>query len=146
THLVDLVPWILFPEQAIDYRADVQMGSAERLAVLLKKSDFQKVTGETDFPDSLKPCVQGDTLHYGCNTHVDYRLRGIHVRMRVLWDLEAAPGAGDTHLAVFRGTRSAVEVRQGADQNYRPELYVLPSDPADRASVGAALERKVADL
>ena len=25
THLVDLVPWVLFPDQAIDYRAAIQM-------------------------------------------------------------------------------------------------------------------------
>ena len=116
------------------------------MAVPLKRTDFQKITGEADFPDYLKPFVQGETLHYWCNTCVDYRLRGIWVQMRVLWDLEAATGAGDTHLAVFRGTHSAVEVRQGADQGYRPELYVLPNEAADRAGVGTALERKMAAL
>src|SRR5438270_927607 len=45
----------------------------------------------------------------------------------------------DTHLAMYRGTKSRVEVRQGAAENYRPELYVA-------GEVGPALYGKVAEL
>jgi hypothetical protein len=76
---------------------------------------------------------------------VVYKLRGIHVKLDVLWRYQAPAGAGDTHLAVFRGTRSRVEVRQGAEENYRPEVYVLP-EPDLRPQVAAALESRLAKL
>jgi hypothetical protein len=45
-----------------------------------------------------------------------------------------------------RGSRSRVEIRQGAPEKFRPEVYVIPNRPADRSVVGAALARKVEAL
>jgi predicted dehydrogenase len=145
THLVDLVPWILFPGQGIDARREVEVLSARRWPTVLGPDDFRKVTGEGSFPGSLAPAVRGGRLEYFCNTLVSYTLRGVHVRLDIRWDFEAAAGAGDTHYARFRGTRSQVEVRQGREENYRPELYVVPNEPGGRA-VGAALRDRVAAL
>jgi hypothetical protein len=66
---------------------------------------------------------------------VSYALRGIHVRLDVLWRWQAPAGAGDTHFAVYRGARSSVEVRQGQDENYQPELYVAPRHPGVKAAL-----------
>jgi predicted dehydrogenase len=143
THLVDLVPWVLFPNQALDYRHEVQVQQGRRWPTVLSREDFQRVTGEGDFPDYLAANLRDGKLEYYCNTAVSYRLRGVQVQLNILWDYESA-GGGDTHLAVFRGTRSRVEVRQGKDQDFRPELYVVPSDDASRAAV--ALRQKVAAL
>ena len=85
-------------------------------------------------------------MEYFCNTQVAYRLRGVHVKFDVLWDYEAAPGAGDTHLAVFRGSRARVEVRQGKEQNFKPELFVVPNGISDLTAVETALENKVQQL
>ncbi|MBA3296615.1 MAG: oxidoreductase, partial [Acidobacteria bacterium] len=65
---------------------------------------------------------------------------------KATWDFEAAPGAGDTHSAVVRGTRSRIEVRQGPEQKYRTELYVVPGNPADHASVAEAAKARVSAL
>jgi predicted dehydrogenase len=146
THLVDLVPWILFPGQPIDRRADVRVLSARRRPTVLARADFEKVTGEARFPDYLATSVQGECLNYYCNTLISYVLRGVHTRLNILWDFEAPAGAGDTHLAVFRGTRAWVEVRQGAEQGYRPELYAIPVRAADRPGLLGAVRRKLADL
>jgi hypothetical protein len=64
----------------------------------------------------------------------------------VLWDFEAAAGGGDTHLAVFHGNRSRIEVRQGREEDYRPELYLFPGSAIDLPRVHAALERHIAKL
>ena len=50
THLVDLVQWTLFPEQAIDYRADVQVLAAQRWPTTIPEAEFRRVTGEPRFP------------------------------------------------------------------------------------------------
>jgi predicted dehydrogenase len=143
THLVDLVMWILFPGQLIDYRSEVRVLTAERWPTVLTLADFQKVTGEGEFPPFLRPWVRDERLDYFCNTRVSYTVRGVHVRLDVLWDFEAPAGGGDTHFAVFRGSRSRVEIRQGEGQNYRPELYVVPNQAPERPAVGAALRNAV---
>src|SRR5262249_35410758 len=86
THLVDLVPWILFSEQAIDHHRDIEFRAARRWPTVMTQADFQKVTGETAFPDYLAAQVKDDKLNYYCNTMVGYKLRGIHVKFNVLWD------------------------------------------------------------
>src|SRR5207249_7286403 len=95
THLVDLVTWMLFPDRLLD----VSIVSARRWPTVLSRADFQSVTGEPDFPPFLHDQLQQGQLPYFCNTRVDYTVHGVHVRLNVLWDFEAAAGAGDTHLA-----------------------------------------------
>ena len=119
THLVDLTQWTLFPGQAIDWRKDARIVTARRWPTRMTPAEFRQVTGQARAGD----------LDYYCNTQVSYALRGIHVKMDVLWRYEAPPGTGDTHLAIFRGTKSSVEIRQGAAENYKPELYVAGRVP-----------------
>lgn len=146
THLVDLVQWTLFPEQAIDHRKDVRVLSARRWPTRIPEDQFRRVTGGAGFPAGLKPAVKDGALEYYCNTLVSYALRGVHTKLNVIWDWEAPPGAGDTHFAVYRGTRARVEVRQTKADGYRPELYVVPASPESKAEVLAAARAKVASL
>jgi predicted dehydrogenase len=146
THLVDLVPWMLFPEEPLDYRRDIRIISARGWPTVLTRAAFERVTGERGFPPILAPWLRGDELQYGANTLVSYTLRGVHVQLRARWNYEAPEGAGDTHLAVIRGSRARLEVRQGPEQRYRTELYVVPASPADEEAVRAALEKRLAQL
>ncbi len=146
THLVDLVQWMLFPNQGLDTQANACVMAAKHWPTVLSKSDFQQITGDNDFPRDLNDCLDGDDLHYYCNTLVQYALHSVHVKLNVLWDIEAAAGGGDTHLAVFRGSRSRVEVRQGREEKFVPELYVIPNKMMEYALVGRALDRKVHEL
>jgi predicted dehydrogenase len=143
THLVDLVQWTIFPEQMLDYRKDIQILDGKRWPTVLTKTDFQRVTGAPDFPSYLAGSVKGDKLDYFCNNMVAYTLRGVAVKLDVLWRFEAPAGTGDTHFAVYRGTKSRVEVRQGKVENFRPELYVVPASAAAKAELAAALKAKV---
>jgi predicted dehydrogenase len=145
THLVDLVPWTLFPEQALDHRKDVKVTQAQRWATMIPRADFKRVTGE-DFPSSLGSRIKDGALEYFCNTLVSYTLRGVRVTLNVIWDWEAPAGSGDTHFASYRGSLSKVEVRQGASDQYRPALYVVPNHAADRTAVLAAVKKKLAGL
>jgi predicted dehydrogenase len=146
THLVDLVQWILFPDQTLDYRRDLQVLSGRHWPTVISRAEFQRVTGEAAFPEYLAGFVKGDRLDYYCNNQVSYRLRGIYTKLDVLWKWEAPAGAGDTHLAVFRGTKSRIEIRQGQPENYRPEIYVIPNNAAGKREVQAALSQKIERL
>jgi predicted dehydrogenase len=139
THLVDLVQWILFPGQIIQ-PGWIAVDSARRWATEIDEATFRKITNAPCFPGYLAPWIRDGRLDYFANTQVAYRLGGIHVKLDVLWRLKAPAGGGDTHFAVYRGTQSRVEVRQRAEEKYRPELFVVPEEDG----VAEALARRVA--
>jgi len=143
THLVDLVQWMMFPDQSMDFRKDVRMLAARRWPTVLTKAEFQRVTGESDFPDFLWEHLKGDKLDYYCNTLVSYALRGIHVTLNVIWKYEPAPGTGDTHFAYFKGSRSRIEIRQEKEDSRRPELYVVPNNAAEKDAILTVLKKKI---
>ena len=138
THVIDLVQWTAFADQAIDYRKDIQLVEAHRWPLTLTREQFNAVTGETNFPAALAPSVQGGKLDYYCNNAVHYTLRGVHARLEISWDWKASEGSGDVYEAAFQGSKARIEIRQQSAQNYRPELYVVPGSPA--------LQSKVRDL
>jgi predicted dehydrogenase len=146
THLVDLVQWTLVHDRNVDHKADVRVLSASRWPTWIPEADFRRVTGEARFPADLAPQVKDGKLEYYANTLVSYTLRGTHVKLNVIWDWEAEPGGGDTHFAFYKGTRSRVEVRQTKADRFRPELYVVPNDPAVKGQVLAAVQAKLASL
>ena len=126
THLVDLVQWACFPGQVIQYDNDIELLNARRSATLLTRDQFTEVTGLARFPDYLgKDLVNDTVLAVYCNGEIDYTLKGIHVRVKVNWNFQAPEGGGDTHVSVVRGSKSNLKIRQGAEQDYRPELYII---------------------
>ena len=146
THLVDLVPWTLWPGQGIDPKREIQILSAQRWPTIISRANFQRVTGEKDFPADLKKDVKNDALEYFCNTLVTYTVRGVHTKLNIIWDWEAPAGTGDTHYAYYRGSKARIEVRQGKAESHRPETYVVPNDAKDRPSILAALTKRLGAL
>ena len=146
THLVDLVQWTLFPDQALDLRTEVAVVAAQRWPTWISEPDFRRVTGEARFPAALSSSIKDGRFEYFGNTLVSYTARGVHATLNVIWDWEAPPGAGDTHYAVYRGTRARVEIRQTRADRFRPELYIVPVDAGRKAEVLAAARAKVSAL
>jgi predicted dehydrogenase len=146
THLVDLVPFTLFPAQAIDHRADVRVLRARRWATPLDEEQLLRVTGLKQLPAELTAKMAGGRLDYFANGEASFTVRGAHARVKVLWNYEAPQGAGDTHTATLRGSRARLDILQGAEQKWLPELYVVANEPADAAAVRAATTKRVAEL
>jgi predicted dehydrogenase len=146
THLADLVPWLLFPGQGLDHRSQLQLVSARRWPTTLDRAQLLRLTGERELPASLAVRLKDGKLEYFANGEAAYTVRGIHARLRVLWSYEAPAGGGDTHRAIVRGSRARLEVLQGAEQGWRPELYVVPLRSDDGPALREALGRRVAAL
>ncbi|HEY1240557.1 MAG TPA: putative oxidoreductase C-terminal domain-containing protein [Bryobacteraceae bacterium] len=144
THVVDLVQWTAFPDQKIDFRKDIRVTAGRRWPLTLSKAQFGRVTGESEYPAALAPHVHDGRLDYYCNNSVDYWLRGVHVKLEIVWNWEAPAGSGDVYEAFFRGTKASVEIRQGAAEKFVPELYVVAR--GSRAETAAAVKKKVAAL
>lgn len=132
THVVDLVQWSLFPEEAIDWRKDIRITGGKRWPLALSREQFARVTGET----------RERPLDYYCNNAVEYTLRGVPVSLEIVWDWEAQPPAGDVYEASFAGSKARVEIRQGAAQKHVPELYISGADRAAIESRVAALQSR----
>ena len=127
THLVDLIQWECFPEQIIDYQKDIQVKRAQRSETGISLAQFKAITKVDQFPDYLKKYLAGDSmLNVFSNGEFDYKIRDVHAKVSVKWVYKAPEGAGDTHYSIMRGTRANLIIRQGADQQYKPALYIEP--------------------
>lgn len=127
THLVDLVQWECFPEQTIDYSKDIEIMAAKRDFTKMSLSQFKAITKVDSFPPYLKSSVVKDSiLEVYCNGKIDYKIKGVHARVSVIWNYKAPEGAGDTHYSIMRGTKANLIIRQAAEQQYKPTLYIEP--------------------
>lgn len=149
THLADLAMWLLFPEQPIEYSQDIQLLAATRSAIRLTREQFTTVTGLPDFSPLLRSFVQDDCLNYDGNGSVSYRLKGIHVRLNVLWGYEASPGNGDCHASWASGTRSRIlvcPVPQATGAGSRPEVRVIATQSREHSAILAAVQHRCQQL
>jgi predicted dehydrogenase len=139
THLVDLVQWECFPEQALDYTHDIQILSALRWPTEISRSQFNTVTLQNGFPDFLKKDIVRDSiLRVFSNGEIHYQIRGVNAKVSVRWAYRAPEGTGDTHYSVMRGTQARLIIRQGVEQQFKPTLYIESVNPQD-----ASYENKV---
>jgi predicted dehydrogenase len=145
THLVDLIQWEAFPEQALS-PTDVSVLSARRRATPITREQFKQLTGAETFPDFLKSDVKDGVLQVYANGDFTYRLRGVHARVSVVWNFEAPPGGGDTHYSLMRGTKANLVIRQGAEQQFKPVLYVENAGKADDVAFATALKVAIESL
>lgn len=148
THLVDLVQCTVMPEQEIDYKNDIKFTSARRWATKIPRNKYRLVTGKEDYPAFLKRDVVSDTLHVYSNGEMNYQLAGVNCRVSVVWNFMAevgTEGTGDTHYSVVKGTKANVEIRQGAEQGYKPMLYVV-NKGADATAFEATLRSSLKSI
>jgi type 1 glutamine amidotransferase/predicted dehydrogenase len=125
THLVDLVQWLCFPETPLTLK-DAKVDNAKRWATTMSRSQFSTITGLKNFPDYLKKDVVNDTtLTIYSNGEINFQLKGIHSKVRVLWNY-STPEGGDQHYSLMRGTKASLEIRQGKAEGFVPQLYVKP--------------------
>ena len=142
THLVDLVQWECFPEQAIDYKKDIALQNAKRFATQLTLSQFKAITKQDSFPDYLKKDITQDSiLNVYSNGEINYKIKDVHAKVSVIWNYKAPEGTGDTHYSIMRGTRANLIIRQGAEQQYKPVLYIEPVDKKDEAFAATLNEK-----
>jgi predicted dehydrogenase len=127
THLVDLVQWECFPEQAIDYTTDIIVNTAKRWTTDMTLSEFSAITKLDSFPFYLNKSIISDTiLQIYCNGETKYTIKGIHAKTSVVWNFKAPEGTGDTHYSIMRGTKANLVIRQGSEEKFQPTLYIEP--------------------
>ncbi len=141
THLVDLIQWEAFPEVILS-KSDVEIISGKRWTTDLTPEMFKKVTGLDQYPDFLKKDVVDGTLKVYSNGEIVYKLKGIYAKASVTWNFEAPEGGGDTHYSIMRGSNCNIVIKQGAEQGYKPTLYIEATAGSD-AALEANLKKAV---
>ncbi len=147
THLVDLVQWGCFPGETLNWKKDVKVLDATRWDTTLTREQFKKATGMDEFPAYLKPNVdKAGVLHVFSSGDVTWRLKGIHAKVKVIWNFEAPPGAKDMHYSIMRGSKANLVIRQSAEQNFLPTMYVENTSGDSPEVFAKTLRAAVADI
>ena len=127
THLVDLVQWECFPNQAISYSKDIQLNSAKHWTSDLSLNEFKTLTKTSGFPSYLKDNISnGSVLKIFYNGEINYTVKGVHAKTTALWNYKAPEGSGDNYYALMKGTKANLVVKQGAEEKYQATLYIEP--------------------
>ncbi len=142
THLVDLVQWEAFPGVVLD-KSDVEILTARRWTTDLTREEFRKVTGLDSYPGYLNKYLDEDLLKVMSNGEINYRLKGVHAKISVIWNFEAPEGTGDTHYSIMRGTGCNLVIRQGDEEGYVPTLYIDANEGTDMATFEMRLKEAV---
>jgi predicted dehydrogenase len=143
SHLVDLVQWAGFPDQALKPE-DVTVLNARRWNTPITREQFKQVTGLDDFPASLAGDVKNGVLQVSANGEFSYKLRNVHASVSVVWNF--GPGDGDTHHSIMRGTMCNLVIRQGEAENFKPVLYVEKNGRGAAIDFVLALQTAIQDL
>jgi len=125
-HLLDMTQWMLFPATPIDYEKDIELIEARRWPTGVPLDKFVKITGTHQFPQAVQKYVKDGILNYFCNGELIYRLKGIPVHLREIWNLDEPPGGGDTLRSLMKGTRSDLMIRQLPEHDFKTELLIVP--------------------
>ncbi|MGC4233325.1 MAG: putative oxidoreductase C-terminal domain-containing protein [Niabella sp.] len=131
THLIDIIQWSCFPDQVLDYKKDINMLSAKRWPTSVTADQFRISTNESSWPDYLRKDVKNNVLQVFANGEMNYTIKGVHAKVSVTWNFEAAEGSNDTHYSLMRGTKANLVIRQGKEQQFKPALYIEPVKKAD---------------
>lgn len=127
-HLIDLVQWAAFPNETIDYKKDILINSSRTWPEPLTLSQFTLITNQSAFPAYLHQYVKSDSiLQTHGNGEINYSLKGVNAKIIARWEYKAPPGGGDTHYSIFKGTKAAIEIKQGKEEGYQATLYVIPN-------------------
>jgi len=126
SHLVDLVQWECFPGQSLDYTKDITVSTAKRWPTNMTATQFKTIT-KSDIPSYLdKNKLNDSTLQVWSNGEINYKIKGVHAKVSVIWEYQTVSG-NDAHYSMMRGTKANLVIRQQAEQQYKPTLYIEPS-------------------
>ncbi len=95
----------------------------------MTSSQFKTITKLDNIPPYLEKNKQNDTtINVWSNGEIVYQIKGVHAKVSVRWDYQT-PGGTDTHYSIMRGTKANLVIRQEAEQQYKPTLYIEPTAP-----------------
>lgn len=146
THLIDLLFWKCFPDQAIDYTTDIGNISSTHWPTEITLAQFTQSTGETVFPDYLQKYLDNSMLKVYANGTLHFDVKNRNVGLKVIWNWQAPKGSGDSFISVVKGTKAFLKTVQGKEQNFVKQLYVEKTEGLDEKEFSANLQKAVGKI
>ena len=134
--------WEAFPEVVLK-KEDVEMLSAKHWTTSLTKDMFKKVTQLEEYPAYLQKYVEDDVLKPYSNGEINYKLKGAHARVSVVWNFAAPEGTGDTYNSSICGTKCNIIIKQDKEEDYQSHLYIKANVDEGLNEINSALEEVV---
>ena len=104
THLIDLIQWQCFPNEAIHYQSDVEVTDAKHWPTSITLSEFSQSTLIDSFPPYLDKYVKNDILEVMANGTLNFTIKGINIGMKVSWNYAPPASGGDTFTSIKKGS------------------------------------------
>ncbi|MDD4800354.1 MAG: putative oxidoreductase C-terminal domain-containing protein [Proteiniphilum sp.] len=146
THLIDLLFWKCFPDQAIDYKNDIGEISSTHWPTEISLQQFTKSTGETAFPDYLRKYIDHAVLNVYANGSIHFEVKGHAVEIKVIWNYQAPEGGGDASFSTLNGTKAILKTIQNKDQSFVKQLYVQAAKGVSKKTFEANLQKAIAKI
>ena len=109
--------------------------------------NLKRVTGLESFPAYLEKDIDDNNLNVYCNGEMNYKIRGKHAKVSVIWNFQAPENTGDTHYSIMRGTKSNLIIKQGKAEDFKPTLYIEVLDKLKfEESFNSALSNEITEL
>lgn len=105
THLIDLINWQCFPDEAIHYQSDVKVLSAKHWPTPITLAEFSQSTQTDSFPIYLNQYIKNDVLEVMANGSLNYTVKGIYMGMKVTWNYMPPVHGGDTFTSIKKGSK-----------------------------------------
>lgn len=146
THLIDLLFWKCFPEQAIDYTQDIKNIASTHWPTSITLPQFTQSTGETAFPDYLEQYINNSTLNVYANGTLNFDVKNNNVGIKVIWNWQAPTGSGDTFMSVVKGTKAILKTVQNKEQGFVKQLYIQKPEEMGDAEFSDNLKKAIGKI
>jgi hypothetical protein len=74
---------------------------------------------------------------------MNYKIKGKHAKVSVVWNYEAPEGTADTHFSVMRGNKCELIIKQGEAEGFKPVLYVQGIDAATEENLNDMITTQI---
>lgn len=146
THLIDLVNWQCFPEEAIRYQSDVKVTKAQHWTTPITLPEFSQSTQTDSFPPYLDKYIRNGILEVPANGSLNYAVKGINVGMKVIWNYAPPAGGGDTFTSVKKGSKATLKIVQDQESGFTKQLYIQQEANTDDKVFKAQLTKTIESL
>ena len=144
THVVDLVQWTAFPDQALDYRKDVANDRRKALAFDDDEDAVPAGNGRAGLSSAPGGDIHDGKFDYYCNNSVHYaRCAAFTSRWTFFGTGRRRRAAGMCMKQAFAEAKRAWRSGRARPEKWLPELYIVPAKDSDFRAVAEAVKTKM---
>lgn len=146
THLIDLVQWQCFPDEAIHYLSDVKVTKATHWPTIITLPEFNQSTQMDSFPPYLDKYLKNNVLEVLANGTLNFTIKGVHIGMKVIWNYAPPTNGGDTFTSIKKGTKATLKTVQNKKNGFIKELYIQKAQNIDDPTFRIQLQKAIKEL